>query len=305
MKRVLLTGANGFIGRHAIPFLLENGYEVHCIDISHPDVQLKKVACWHQVDLLDDDRLNAMVSRIHATHLLHFAWFSKPGEYWTSMENLRWVRASLTLLQAFKNHGGERVVMAGTCAEYDWNFGCCSELLTPLVPNTFYGTCKHSLQLMLSAFSKETSISAAWGRIFFLYGPFEHPNRLVSSIIHSLLIGEPALCSHGNQIRDFLYVEDVANAFVTLLKSNITGAVNIASGHPVNLGTIIKKIAEKIGHVELIQLGALTTPPDEPHILIANVDRLHNDVKWMPKYDLDSGLEETINWWRRLFPSKT
>ena len=188
--------------------------------------------------------------------------------------------------------------MAGSCAEYDWRYGYCSEATTPLAPTTLYGICKYSLQLMLSAFSKQAGLSAAWGRIFFLFGQYEHPDRLVAYVIRSLLREEMARCSHGNQIRDFLYVQDVADAFVVLLDSAVSGPINIASGRPVALRELIYKIAAKFKREDLVQLGAVSTPPDEPPLLVADVRRLHDEVDWTPKYDLDTGLEQTIEWWK-------
>jgi len=297
MKKVLVTGANGFIGRHTIPLLIEKGFEVHCVDIKLPEVR-ESYTCWHEVDLMDSEKMMKLLSDIQPTYLLHFAWFAVPGEYWTSTENIRWVQASLSLLQAFANNGGKRVVMAGTCAEYDWDYGYCSEKVTPLRPATLYGVCKHSLQMMLSAFSKQTGLSSAWGRIFFLYGPYEYPKRLVSSVILNLLQNKKAPCSHGNQIRDFLHVEDVASAFVALLESDIMGSVNIASGQPVTLKSVICKIADKLGRCDLVQLGALPEQANDPRVLIADVRRLSDEVKWKPKFELDSGLAQTITWWK-------
>ena len=237
-------------------------------------------------------------------HLLHFAWFTTPGEYWAARENLDWVRASLDLLQAFEERGGKRVVMAGTCAEYDWRYGYCSEQITPLAPATLYGMCKHSLQIVLDSFARQTGLSAAWGRIFFLYGPHEHPSRLISSVIISLLKGQPARCSHGNQIRDFLYVEDVADAFAALLESNITGSVNVASGCPVVLKDVIYKVGEKLGRKDLIQLGVLPVSSHEPYLLVADIGRLTSEVGWLPKCNLDGGLDKTIAWWKRFLGEK-
>jgi len=194
MKRVLLTGATGFIGRRCLPLLLANGYEVHAVSSRLPQETCSDV-CWHQVNLLDFSQVSVLIADMQPTHLLHFAWYAEPGKYWTALENFHWVQASLSVLWQFYSHGGKRLVMAGTCAEYDWKYGYCSEQITPLLPATVYGTCKHSLQVMLDAFSRQTGLSVAWGRIFFLYGPHEHPDRLVSSVIRSVLRGEPARCS--------------------------------------------------------------------------------------------------------------
>lgn len=298
MKRVLLTGATGFIGRHCLSPLMARGYEVHAVSSRPIATGEEGNVHWHQANLLDSLQVAIIMNKVRPSHLLHFAWYTVPGKYWTSVENLRWVQASISLLQEFWQHGGQRVVMAGTCAEYDWLYGYCSESTTPLAQTTLYGICKHSLQLMVSAFAKQQGLSSAWGRIFFLFGPHEHPDRLVAYVIRSLLRGEVARCSHGNQIRDFLYVKDVADAFVALLDSTVSGPVNIASGQPMALRELIYKIAEKLKREDLIRLGAVSTPPDEPPLLVADVRRLYGEVGWRPKYDLDAGLEQTIEWWK-------
>jgi nucleoside-diphosphate-sugar epimerase len=299
-KKVLLTGATGFIGRHGILFLLGNDYEVHAVfNTGRPDFTEGRNLFWHQCNLLNLAEQKRLLSEVKPTHLLHFAWNAAPGKYWTSLENFRWVQASLDLLMNFVENGGSRAVLAGTCAEYDWSYGYCSEIVTPTRASTLYGTCKNSLQEMLKHFSDQTKLSYAWGRIFFLYGPYEHPSRLVPSVICSLLKNEPARCSHGNQIRDFLYVEDVASAFVTLLDSNVQGAVNIASGQPTTLKFIVEFISRQMGHFELVEFGAVPVSKEEPSFLVADITRLTQEVGWMPKYTLEEGLLRTIDWWRK------
>ncbi len=295
MKRVLITGATGFVGRHCLLPLLQREYEVHATFSKAPLGGHERIR-WHQVDLLDSRRVAALMRQVRPTHLLHFAWVVTPGVFWTSPENFSWVQASLGLLQNFAASGGQRVVIAGTCAEYDWKYGYCSERVTPLVPDTVYGVCKHSLQLMQGSFARRMEISAAWGRIFFLYGPQEHSGKLVSSVIHSLLRGEPALCSHGNQIRDFLHVQDVADAFAALLESDVRGAVNIASGAPVALKDVIMNIAEIMQRRDLVRLGARDAPANEPAFLVGDVSRLTHEVGWNPQYDLHGGLAHTVQW---------
>lgn len=299
MKRVLLTGASGFIGRHCVPALAARGYEVHAVS-SKPaaGALVLSGANWHQVDLLDAARVSSLLDAVRPTHLLHCAWYAVPGKYWTAAENFRWVEASLHLLQTFAARGGERVVGVGSCAEYDWDYGYCSERRTPLKPATTYGVCKHALRLLLEALCAQAGLSGAWGRVFFLYGTHEHEQRLVASVIGSLLREQPARCSHGRQLRDFLYVRDAADALAALLDADVSGAVNIASGVPVTLRQVIAEVAGQLGRPDLIQLGALPAPAGEPPLLLADVARLGEEVRWSPRYDLADGLAETINWWK-------
>ncbi|MCX6984405.1 MAG: NAD(P)-dependent oxidoreductase [Lentisphaerae bacterium] len=293
MKKLLITGATGFIGRHSLATATAKGYDVYAVTIDKSPPVEKQVN-WIHLDLFDYQEVRQKISEIGPSHLLHFAWYAEPGKYWTSVENIKWVQSSLELLTVFQQSGGKRVVFAGSCAEYDWNYGYCSESVTPLGPNTLYGVCKNSLQQIVTKFSAETGISSAWGRIFHLYGPFEHPRRLVPSIINSLLCGQDALCSHGEQIRDFMHVQDVADAFVALLDSDVHGSVNIASGNPVRIRDVVMAIASKLGAANLVRFGAIPVPENEPPLLLADVQRLNKEVGWKPSWDLDKGLSQTI-----------
>lgn len=296
MKRVLLTGATGFIGRHSLAPLLAHQYELHAVS-SRPPLADGLAVDWHQADLLNSSESAALLASVRPTHLLHLAWYTEPGKYWMSAKNLDWVRASLTLLTEFVRQGGQRAVMAGTCAEYDWRFGYCSEDITPLAPTTLYGSSKYALQILLAALAHQTGLSAAWGRIFFLYGPHEHPSRLVASVARSLLNGKPALTTPGEQLRDYLHVQDVAEAFVRLLESGVTGPVNIASGQPAAVRDITLTLAQLCQRPDLLRLGALPARPDDPPLLAANVRRLHDEVGWRPAFTLEQGLAHTVLWW--------
>jgi nucleoside-diphosphate-sugar epimerase len=298
MKKVLLTGARGFIGRHCLPFLKADGYEIHAVSSRETWVANSEAYC-HIADLLDPKQVEGLLKSVKPTHLLHLAWYAVPGKYWNASENLQWVRASLDLLQSFSAFGGQRVVIGGTCAEYDWTDGLCSERKTKLMPATLYGTCKHALRLMAEAYEREVKLSAAWGRIFLLYGPREYPERLVASVIRSLLKNEPARCSAGNQQRDFLYVEDAASALVALLNSDVRGPVNIASGQAMPVKEVVHRIAEILNRPELVELGAIPTSADDPPLIVADVERLQNEVGWKPRFDLNQGLEATIEWWKQ------
>jgi len=296
MKRVLVTGATGFIGRHSLPRLLESGYEVHAVGGQRSPEAPSRDIVWHHANLLEPGEIASLVGKVQPSHLLHFAWYAVPGKYWTAPENLAWVRATVNLMQVFSDHGGRRAVMAGSCAEYDWKFDYCSELFTPCRPATLYGACKHGTQVLLDAWSRQTGLSSAWGRIFFLYGPGEYPSRLVPSVISSLLRNEPARCTHGNQVRDFMHVTDVAAAFVELLGSDVKGAVNIASGVSTPLKGVIHAIADHLNKRDLVRLGAVPAPAGEPDALIADVGRLRDEVGFRPRYGLKQGIAQTIEY---------
>lgn len=302
VKKVLVTGASGFIGRQSLPELLRRGFEVHAL--YHPNgkanihTAFPREILWYPCDLLREERSAELFKQIRPSHLLHFAWDTSHGKFWTSAQNLNWVATSLCLLKNFVEWGGERAVFAGSCAEYHWSEELLKENSSPLLPSTLYGNAKHALQLVFSNYLKQCGVSGAWGRIFFLYGPFEGENRLVSSAIRSLLKGEIFPATHGRQMRDFMHVEDVACAFVHLLDCDASGPVNIASGKAHSLAEVLQILESLTGALGLIQLGTRPTPVDEPMHIIADGSILHNTLKFTPHYCLLEGLSHTVEWWR-------
>jgi nucleoside-diphosphate-sugar epimerase len=306
-KRVLVSGANGFIGRWSVPALLRSGYEVHAVvsgRSSRGVPEQLRGAKIHIADLLDAARVDALLSEVKATHLLHFAWIATPGMYWDSPDNFRWVSASERLLRTFRVHGGRRVMMAGSCAEYDWSrVGVCDEKDSPLAnasaaPPSPYAECKIALQKILADFGRQEHLSTAWGRIFFQFGPYEHPDRLVPSVIRNLLLNREAPSSHGNQIRSFLHAADVGEAFAAVLDSDLEGPVNIGSDERITLKDLLTRIAGQIGRADLLRLGARPAPPREPPLLVPEIRRLRDEAGWRPRFTLDQGLSDTVAWWR-------
>jgi nucleoside-diphosphate-sugar epimerase len=306
MKRVLVTGAGGCIGRHLVPALVARDWDVHALTSgrageSRRDFRAKATTdvTWHTGNLLRTGDAEAVVRAASATHLVHLAWYIAPGRWAAAPENFEWVQASLALISAFKAHGGTRVVTAGSCLEYDWRYGYCSETLTPCAPHTIYGACKHALQILTSAMARDGSFASAWARIFFVYGPHEHPERLVAAVVRSLLAGEPARTSHGRQVRDYLFVEDVADALARLLESDVTGPINVASGQAIALRDIISEIGQQTGRSELIQLGAIPQATTDTPLVVADTSRLIAELDWQPRWDLARGIDKTIAWWRQ------
>jgi nucleoside-diphosphate-sugar epimerase len=299
MSRVLVTGARGFIGRHTLSPLLAGGFEVHALTSAEPPIDMPAQVRWHRVDLLAAGAPASLMAEVRPSHLLHLAWCTKPGSFWNTLENLDWVAASVALLRAFGAAGGQRAVVAGTCAEYAWQREThCSEQLTPVEPATLYGAAKHGLHSVAQAWARQTGVALAWGRVFHLYGPYEHPQRLVGGVARALVRGEEARCTHGQQVRDFLYAPELGDAFAALLASDVSGALNMASGEPVRVADVVAAIATATGHPELVRLGALPANPDEPERLTAEVRRLREEVGWAPALDLRQGAEWTVSWWR-------
>jgi nucleoside-diphosphate-sugar epimerase len=329
MNEVLVTGASGFIGRQCLPLLVAKGYDVHALSLRPEPCSIPGVS-WHRRNLLQPGCATALVRQLRPQSLLHLAWYAVPGKFWEARENLEWLRASLELFVSFADNGGKRFVAAGTCAEYEWdngkqgndeekendgenendgkngiegNGGECNEDTTSLLPSTLYGASKHALGQIVNFSRRQIGLSSAWGRIFFLYGPHEHPLRLVAYAVQSLLRGEPAFCSEGGQVRDFLHVTDAAAAFVSLLQSEVEGPVNIASGKPVSIRGVLEEIGQQTGRTELLHFGARPSGAEAPRVW-GNVRRLKEEVDFSPQYGLAGGIRQTIEWWRHSLSSE-
>lgn len=281
-RRVLVTGGSGFIGRHVLAPLGARGFDV---------IAPRRA----EIDLLDPGGAQQAIEHARPTHLLHLAWTTDHAHFWTSKENATWVEASLRLLRAFAAAGGNRAVVAGTCAEYAWGGRAkLCEDVTPLQPATLYGAAKHGLHTVAAPWARQAGLSLAWGRIFFLHGPGEAPGRLVSSVARALIAGEPPETSSGRQEIDLLHVSDVAAAFAALVDGEVTGAVNVGSGGGRSVRAIAETLAAAAGREDLLRIGARPDRPGDPPRLVADVTRLREEVGVRPALGFAEGLAATL-----------
>lgn len=289
--KVLLTGAGGFIGRHVLDALDKQGIETIAVGRRKPDDW--SGGSFEVVDLLEIDDFDAFAGEIGATHLLHLAWYAEHGKYWNSPLNLRWSAATTRLVEAFCKAGGRQVVIAGTCAEYDWSYGFCREAETPIEPATLYGSAKDATRRLSMAICREHGVPCAWGRIFLTYGAGEAPQRLVPALA-DVFRGERApFAIDKDCFRDFLHVSDVAAAFAALLTGGANGVYNISSGEPVRLGDVVRWIADLFdGDAERV-LQLANDRPGQPPLLVGESRKL-KELGWRPAITMQQGLRELI-----------
>lgn len=294
-KKILITGGTGFIGRNVVNELISRGYEVHSL-VYPPFAPEQKGLFQYEMNLMDNVAVDEFLKEHKFENLIHLAWYVGKGCQ-TSDMNILWISASLNLLKSFKDNGGKSILMAGSVSEYDYSYGYMTEDVTPLKNEFLYGKSKAALYSLAKDFCQLNNIEFKWARIFNVYGPREREARLMPSVIISMLKNEDVKVSTCLKYQDYLHVEDMANAIVTLFDSKITGAVNISSGEPLLLRAIVKKIAELTNFKGNILWGAIPTYFEEPFV-VGNNSRLKNEVKFTPKYSLEEGLKQTIEWWK-------
>ena len=281
MSRVLLTGGGGFVGRHVAAALRRRGHEV-----------LAPRSSEH--DLLAPGAARDVVAATAPDALVHLAWYAEHGRFWDAEINDAWADATVGLVRAFAAAGGRRAVLAGSCAEYRWDDSTCDERTTPIEPATRYGRAKDAARRGAEQVAAEHGLALAWGRIFFTFGPGEPPARLVPSIARAVLGGRPAEMTHGAQVRDWLYVEDLADGFAALLESTAEGPVDVASGEGRTLREIAVATARAAGDAGLLAPGGVEARPGEPERIVAAAGRIRDEVGWRPSIGLQEGLARTV-----------
>jgi nucleoside-diphosphate-sugar epimerase len=293
---VLVTGATGFLGRHAVSALQSAGHDVIALVREGAKSPAKESVI---VDLLAPGAVTYIVENVKADALLHLAWVTSHGAYWSDPVNLNWASVSLELVAAMVARGTRRICVAGTCFEYDWPVdGNCDEFNTGTASHTLYDTTKDACRRVLSRFAVEKQLSFAWARLFHLYGPVEHPDRLVSSICRSLVAGRPAECSSGMVLRDFMDVRDAGAALAELAVSEVVGPVNVASGEVARVRDIATTLGQLAGRPDLIRIGAIPDRPKDPMRITANTRRLNREVRFSGSRPLKSGLSDSLTFWR-------
>ncbi len=293
--RLLLTGATGFVGQQILANL-PTGFEIHGVSRQRPG---RSDIRFHAVDLTDADQCRQLIADVKPTHLVHCAWETAHGEFWHSDSNLNWLEAGKALFSAFVQQGGQRIISCGSCAEYarpDKNPVVESDDKHP--PATLYGRSK----LNLLGFLQDMPVSFAWPRIFLTYGPYEDKRRFVPSVALSVLSGQQARCSSGQQIRDFIDVRDLGRAIAGLSVCDVRGAINLGQGVQTRLGDVAERLGKLAGQPGLIRLGALPDRQDEPPVLVPDLTRQQNELNFRPGIDLDQGLTYALDWWQKNQP---
>jgi len=299
--KTLVTGASGFVGAQVVRALLAAGHEVGAlVSPGSAAERLREVS--DQVTLLrgdfyDEASLRGVIAVWPPEVCVHLAWYVEPGQYLKSLRNADALTATLRLLPLLGAAGCRRFVGVGTCFEYDVERGWLHEE-GPTRPETIYAAAKLSLGLVGAQVAAAVGMQFAWARLFYLHGPREDPRRVVPALILSLLAGKRFPATAGEQVRDYLCLEDVASAFVALAETNSEGVFNIASGVPVTMAHLLKTTAAIMGKAELLELGVVPYRSWEPRFICGDNSRLRA-LGWEPRFRLEEGLRETVAWWKQ------
>ncbi|HRQ57968.1 MAG TPA: NAD-dependent epimerase/dehydratase family protein [Azoarcus taiwanensis] len=274
---IALTGATGFVGRQVMRALIEQGLVVRAI--TRDLASLREYAHHPLVEsVVVTDLFRASASQLRevvdgADTLIHAAWYTVPGSYLDSDENLICLSGTIALAREFVAAGGRRFVGIGTCAEYAPSE---TELEpdSPLAPTTLYAASKvaayHSLRVYLSL----QGVEFAWCRLFYLSGEGEDERRLIPTLRRKLALGMPVELSGGSQVRDYLDVAVAGTLIARVALGLKQGALNICSGRATTVREIAEGIADDYGRRDLLRFGARSENSFDPPCVVGKVEEI-------------------------------
>jgi nucleoside-diphosphate-sugar epimerase len=292
-RRVLVTGASGFIGKHLVERLLESSTEVHAVSRQVQCEDLDGVTWW-KADLADVDEAYHLLSSIRPDFIFHLASHVAGGRDIalvrpTFRSNLL---STVNLLTAAAEVGCKRLIITGSLEEPDISSGA--------VPCSPYAAAKSAGSAYARMFHALYGVPVVILRLFMVYGPGQRDGRkLVPYVIQSLLRGESPLLSSGTREVDWIYIDDVVNGLLKAAHADgIEGStIDIGSGELVSVREVVERLTDQINPGVIPQFGALAERPLE-QLRVANVLNSFSKLQWRPSVTLQEGLMRMVAWYQ-------
>lgn len=293
--RVFLTGATGFLGRYILQELLNNSHSVLALvepSITIPDDSRHPLVTYFWEDLLNSEKIKNKLDEWKPDACIHLAWYIGP-DYLSSLLNLPLMKSSVDLINNLYMGGCKQVIVAGSCAEYALTNQLLQET-SKMEPATLYSACKSAICQIGTNLSLLYKANFAWGRIFYPYGPGENPNRLMSSLINAIIAGKPFKASSGTQKKDYIFVEDVARAFLCLLDNHCNGIFNISTNTSISVKEVIQIIERQMNAEHYAQIGANEKRSWDPENIQGDNQKLIK-LGWKPNTTIEDGIRKLID----------
>lgn len=300
MKKAIVTGANGFVGSAVCRELIRNGVHVTAIvrnEMSSIESlrELENIKIIY-LDLANIHQLDNLVEEKDFDCFYHFAWTGSSGplrgDYSVQISN---VEHTCRAVEAAHRLGCKRFVFAASIMEYE-----IQELMKtsmPIAKNTLYSSAKITAEYMARAVVDSNEMEYVGGIISNIYGPGEKSPRLVNSTIRKLLNGKYCQFSPGNQLYDFIYIDDAACAFYQLGVAALPDtSYYIGSMNPQPLKNFLNAIRDEVAPGTQIGLGELPFNGVSLSYEEFDVGRLKADTGFVPKIDFREGIRRTAEW---------
>lgn len=278
MKKVLVTGATGFIGNYLVQELLLNRQEV--IATSTNETKARQTDWFEQVTYkpFSFENYNADINYYDFFNnpdiLIHLAWEGLPN-YKSAFHTEVNLPRHTAFLDNLISNGLKDVTVTGTCLEYGMQEGCLREDM-PASPSIPYAIAKDSLRKALEEIQRRHPYLLKWVRLFYMYGKGQNPNSLLSQLERAIINGDKSFnMSGGEQARDFLPVEKVAKNIVRIaLQEKVTGIINCCSGNSVTVRQLVEEYLRWNNKMIGLNLGYYPYTDYEPMYFWGDVTKL-------------------------------
>jgi len=290
----LLTGPTGFIGSAFMRLALEQGHDIAGLIIPNENIpaQAPRNDRLHWLRGTLDAAPWAEIDEFAPEVCVHTAWITAPGVYLESPDNEKFRDDSMAFLKRVTSAGARHVVGLGTCVEYRIGREPLSEDATPAEPGTRYARCKNELRLALEADARERNYTLCWARVFYPYGPGEHPSRLCSSIIDKLKKGEEVVLRTPGSVKDYIFIDDLAAALLTVVEKRFRGTINLGTGVGVSVEEIARQLGSLLGRPQLVKVADNPAPDPFPFV-VADNQKL-GSLGWRQNVPISEGLKRLI-----------
>ena len=302
---VLVTGATGFIGRNLLKVMYRKNWNAYVLRSDYDDIRmLPEESLDHVISSHDafEGNFKTIVGKSLpdfdvVIHLAASGVVSNADFDQLVSGNIVYTSR---VLQFSRRINSKRFIHVGSCSEYAPSEK--EEFITeshPIAPTSMYGATKAAASALVSSFSRIHGFSAIIVRPFNVFGVWESPRRLVPQIINGILGNSQVNLSKGTQLRDFIFVEDVATAIIEIAQSeeDLYGAYNLCTGKATSVRRFVETICDVLGKGhDLMKFGVIEMKQGENLWMVGDNKRIISDTNWKPGYSLEEGIIKTYEW---------
>jgi nucleoside-diphosphate-sugar epimerase len=299
-KKVLVTGANGFIGSNLVASLGANGANVvgtirEGSDLYRLDVLNAKCDLVN-IDLLDINSIHKNLSNIQPEYIFHTTTI-RDEEKWQDIINLNTI-SLVELVKAISSPKLKKIINFGSSHEY-------GNVKTPyresalIQPDNIYGVGKAAGTLLLQQLAIAESLPVVTVRPFYVYGCLEPENRFVTTCIHAISNNEKVSLTSPGFMHDYIYIDDLVEACLSIAmdKRITSGIYNIASGKQTSNEDIVDLIGRLLNITPRVNIGAYPSRKCDKTSWYADISLIRKEIGWNNKTSLEEGINKIIKFY--------
>ena len=303
MKKVVITGADGFVGSYTVKCFLENGIEVVALDVAQKPARLESnpLLVYKKCDVFDEEELRRSIKDEGCDTFIHFAWIGSAGparmDYNLQMKN---ALSTVECLKIAKQCGCSRFVCAGSIMEYEVEAAVHRQGNKPSMAY-LYGMGKHIAHSMCKPVAAAEGIDLLWPMITNAYGVGELSPRFINSTLRKIIHGEPLEFTAATQNYDFIYVTDVARAFYLVAKNGKPFCeYMIGSGHAGPLKEFIIALRNATAPDTELKFGDIPFTGVNVSLDIFSTNDIESDCGFRPEISFEEGVQRTMDWMKKM-----